>query len=63
MTGVRNENLQRVMTDGAHDFAHLERAVTARDTRQVRELLVHVDVTAASERIEAENGIVGRAGD
>ncbi|MGD3112475.1 hypothetical protein [Streptomyces sp. YGL11-2] len=43
-------------------FARLDEAATARNTQHTRELLVRANATAAHERTEAEEWIVGAAG-
>ncbi|WP_129292188.1 hypothetical protein [Streptomyces lydicus] len=42
-------------------FARLDKAVSAQETAQVRELLVHVNATAAHDRTEVEDRIVDDA--
>ncbi|MFJ5680254.1 hypothetical protein [Streptomyces sp. NPDC093097] len=44
-------------------FARLDEAATARNTQHTRELLVRANATAAHERTEAEERIVGAAAD
>ncbi|MFF8917285.1 hypothetical protein ACF08M_29235 [Streptomyces sp. NPDC015032] len=44
-------------------FSHLDEAVTTRNIKQVRELLIRVNATAGHDRTATENGIAGAAAD